>query len=76
MSLAHENMNKEKIFEFESFLEKEVASATKELEPLPEQSRKHLQKLVYTNLIDRFDSMIDHVFLDNALHEELLKEAV
>ncbi len=69
-------MRKQSIVEFESFVSKEVKSATLELEKLEEDSRKHLQKLVYTNLVDRFDSMIDHFLLDNSLDESLLTEAL
>jgi len=69
-------MIKDRIEEFQAFLDKEVSSATSELEDIEEKSRKHLQKLVYTNLVDRFDSMVDHVLLDNAFNETLLGEAL
>lgn len=69
-------MNIQKIEEFEAYLEREVASASSELENLEEESRKHLQKLVYTNLVDRFDSMVDHTLLDNAFNETLLTEVL
>jgi hypothetical protein len=62
--------------EFETYISKEVKLATAELTKLEENSRKHLQKLVYTNMVDRFDSMVDHVLLDNALSEKLLSEAL
>lgn len=69
-------MEKQSIIEFESFVNNEVQLAALELANLGEESRKHLQKLVYTNLIDRFDSMIDHFLLDNSLDETLLTEAL
>src|SRR5229473_2176268 len=69
-------MIKDRIEEFEAFLDGEVSSATSELEDIEERSRKHLQKLVYTNLVDRFDSMVDHVLLDNAFNETLLGDAL
>src|SRR5438132_9728167 len=69
-------MVKDRIEEFEAFLDSEVSSATTELEGIAETSRKHLQKLVYTNLVDRFDSMVDHVLLDNAFNETLLGDAL
>lgn len=50
--------------------------AAKELESLEEGSRPHLQKLVYTNLVDRFDVMIDKTILDNCLEPLLLDESL
>ena len=69
-------MEKQSISEFETFVNNEVQLAAHELAKFGEESRKHLQKLVYTNLIDRFDSMIDHFLLDNSLDETLLTEAL
>lgn len=69
MDLTHVN-------EFEKFLKQEVKEATQELEGLAEGSRKHLQKLVYTNLVDRFDYMIDKTFITNSMHENLLDDAL
>jgi hypothetical protein len=62
--------------EFENFVSAEVAEAAKELDKLTEQSRKHLQKLTYTNLVDRFDVMIDKTIISNALHESLLDDCL
>lgn len=62
--------------DFENYLSTEVGAASGELDGLEERSRKHLQKLVYTNLIDRFDSMVDQVILDNGLLEPLLTESL
>lgn len=69
-------MNCSRIEEFSAYLDREVANAERELGLLAEQSRKHLQKLVYTNLVDRFDSMVDHFLLDNCLHQTLLDESL
>ena len=69
-------MNRNRIEEFSAYLDREVANAVKELGQLPEQSRKHLQKLVYTNLVDRFDSMVDHILLENCRHKTLLDESL
>ena len=69
MDLTHIN-------EFEKFLKQEVKEATDELEGLAEGSRKHLQKLVYTNLVDRFDYMIDKTFISNSMHDNLLDDAL
>ena len=62
--------------EFERFVSAEVKEAAKELDKLTEQSRKHLQKLTYTNLVDRFDVMIDKTIISNALHESLLDDCL
>lgn len=68
-------MNKSKFVDFNKFLEKEIIPATTDLEKLDDASRKHVQKLVYTNLVDRFDSMIDETILDNCREEYLVDEA-
>jgi len=69
-------MNLTYIKEFEDFINKEVHAATQELNGIAEDSRKHLQKLVYTNLVDRFDYMIDKTIISNAMHERLFDEAI
>jgi hypothetical protein len=67
-------MNYQRLDEFLAFLDREVSSAVSELQNVAEQSRRHLQKLVYTNVSDRFDATVDHSLLDNALEEPLLSE--
>jgi hypothetical protein len=47
-------MELQHIDEFKQFVVSEVKNASQELEGLAEGSRPHLQKLVYTNLVDRF----------------------
>ena len=69
-------MNLRNVLDFEKFVKGEVTKATNELEGLAEGSRNHLQKLVYTNLVDRFDVMVDKTILDNALHDRLLDDAL
>jgi hypothetical protein len=69
-------MNKKRIQEFDSYLNNEVSSAINELNKINESSRRHLQKLVYTNLVDRFDHFIDHLVLDNYLNQKLFDEAL
>ena len=56
-------MNLRNVLDFEKFVKGEVTKATNELEGLAEGSRNHLQKLVYTNLVDRFDVMVDKTIL-------------
>ncbi|NMH67032.1 hypothetical protein [Shewanella salipaludis] len=69
-------MNLQNVLDFEKFVKGEVKKATEELAGLQDGSRNHLQKLVYTNLVDRFDVMVDKTILDNALHERLLDDAL
>ena len=65
------------IEEFREFLNKEFLSAANELENITSESgRKHLQKLVYTNLVDRFDYMVDQALIENWSHETLVSDAV
>ena len=68
-------MDKSALNEFSKFLEKEITPALDEIENLEEANRKHLQKLVYTNIVNRFDSMIDQLLLENCRNADLIKEA-
>jgi aminopeptidase N len=68
-------MNTEPISEFQRYLEKEVLPATTDLEKLEDANRKHVQKLIYTNLVDRFDSTIDSTLLKNCRTDYLSAEA-
>lgn len=68
-------MNNKRIVNFKKFLTKELIPATDDLEKLEDKHRKHIQKLVYTNLVDRFDSMVDGMLLDNCREEYLVSEA-
>lgn len=68
-------MNPESILDFKKYVEKEIRPAAAELEDLDDSRRKHLQKLVYTNLVNRFDAMVDIAILDNATEESLIKRA-
>jgi hypothetical protein len=65
-------METKSIKEFTQFVDREIEPALKDIGKLPVNSRKHLQKLVYTNLVDRFDSTIDQLLLDNCRHGELI----
>ena len=46
-----------------------------DLERLETRNRKHVQKLVYTNVVDRFDYLIDKLLLDNCREELLISKA-
>jgi len=67
-------MDYRQINDFLAFVDGDIASAVAELKIVAEPSRKHLQKLVYTNVVNRFDSTVDHLFLDNSLEEPMLSE--
>ena len=69
-------MNTEAISDFTKYVDKEILPATKELEKLEDKYRKHLQKLVYTNLVNRFDAMVDNAILDNCKEGSLLERAI
>jgi len=74
-SLLGRKLNKEALKEFGDFVAGEIEPAITEIGGLAENSRKHLQKLVYTNLVDRFDSMIDRLILDNCRNDGLIEAA-
>lgn len=68
-------MNTTQIRDFTKFLDKELVPAIQDLEKLADANRKHVQKLVYTNLIDRFDYLVDKLILDNCREELLVSKA-
>lgn len=65
---------------FLDFCQNDIQSAIKELGKIKtEQNRKHLQRLVYVNLINRFDYLIDKLLLwlvinNKHLRDEVLKD--
>jgi hypothetical protein len=61
---------------FRKFLNTEVVAAADELDTLRDRNRKHLQKLVYTNCVDRFDALIDSIILENCKSEYLTERAL
>lgn len=69
-------MKTERFDEFKKFVDGVILPATDDIEKLGDVHRKHVQKLVYTNLVDRFDAMIDGVILDNCRNEHLVEEAM
>jgi len=68
-------MDTAKIKEFREFLDKELIPAADDLEKLADAHRKHIQKLMFTNLVDRFDSMVDGMLLYNCREDFLVSEA-
>jgi hypothetical protein len=68
-------MNTARIQDFTKFLDKELVPGIADLEKLMDANRKHVQKLVYTNLVDRFDHLVDQLILDNCREEDLISKA-
>ncbi len=59
--------------DFKKYVEKQIAPSVEDIADLDDKSRKHVQKLVYTNLVDRFDVMVDHLILDNCRSEFVIE---
>ena len=68
-------MKTERIYDFNRYVKQEILPATEDLGNLDDKNRKHVQKLVYTNLVDRFDSLVDGLLLDNCRSGYLTAEA-
>lgn len=67
----------EHIEKFEKFINQEIESAVSELAKIQtESNRKHLQRLVYINLVNRFDSLVDSLLLKISLIESEFKNRV
>jgi len=69
-------MDVSRISEFKLFIAQQVTPALNDIENLEEKNRKHLQKLVFSNLVDRFDHLVDKLILDNCREDVLVKKAV
>ena len=69
-------MNKEPIKEFRRYITKEIEPAIEDLGNLDEKSRVHIQKLMYTNLVDRFDTMIDTLIMTNCREESFVERSL
>jgi hypothetical protein len=68
---------KETISKFEDFTNTEVGAAVKELEGITtESNRKHLQRLVYVDLINRFDALVDSLLLQFSILDGEFKKKV
>lgn len=65
------------ISKFETFINSEIDSAVKELAKIKvESNRKHLQRLVYVNLTNRFDLLIDALLLKYSVVDGEFKQKV
>lgn len=71
------NEIQETIVKFQDFAGGEVGAAVKELEGIKtESNRKHLQRLVYVNLVNRFDALVDGLLLQFSVREGDFKKKV
>jgi hypothetical protein len=68
-------VNTAAVKDFQRFVKKEVLLAIADLGKLSEAQRIHVQKLVYTNLVDRFDTLVDTTILCNCREDVLVDEA-
>jgi hypothetical protein len=64
-------MNIDPIKELRRYIDKQINPSLDDIKGLGEASRKHVQKLVYTNLVDRFDVMVDHMVMENCRSESI-----
>jgi hypothetical protein len=58
-----------RVVEFKKYIDTQITPSISEIKGLNDSSRKHVQKLVYTNLVDRFDVMVDTAILTNCRSE-------
>lgn len=64
------------ILEFEEFIEQQLRVAIENIRDLRTSARTHIQKLLYTNLVDRFDVTIDKAILTLSKHPPLSNELI
>jgi hypothetical protein len=68
-------METNQLQDFTKYVDVQILPATTDVGNLDDPNRKHVQKLIYTNLCDRFDAMIDGTILDNCRVESLVTQA-
>lgn len=61
------------IEDFKKYVETQITPSVSEIRGLNDSSRKHVQRLVYTNLVDRFDVMVDVAILANCRSEFVIE---
>jgi len=69
-------MNTKALSDFKRFVTNDIVKAAEELEGLNKTPQLHLAKLVYTNLINRFDAVLDQCILDNCREPSILNKAL
>lgn len=67
-------MNLSAGIEFKKYIDKQIVPSVEDIKELDDNSRKHVQKLVYTNLVDRFDVMVDYTILENCRSDFIIDE--
>ena len=67
---------KKRIITFQKFINDQILTAIDELNFLDDSQRVHLQKLVFTNLVDRFDTLVDDLLILNGRTDPLLEQAL
>ena len=68
-------MNGSAASDFLAYVESQIQPSIDDIKGLADNSRKHVQKLIYTNLVDRFDVMVDRSILENC-RSEFVMEAI
>ena len=68
---VRESINLNFIEEFSEFIKNDLTPATKELDLLTDNNRIHIQRLIFTNLVDRFDYTLDKTLLGLVSHPKL-----
>ena len=66
--------NKKIIEQFLEFIVNDVEPAFKEIKKLSDANRIHVQRLVYTNVVDRFDYLLDNVLLSSVTIDPILND--
>lgn len=66
-------MDTSRIDAFKNYVDTQITPSVSEIKGLNDNSRKHVQKLVYTNLVDRFDVMVDTAILTNCRSEFVIE---
>lgn len=61
--------------DFSEFVDNEIVPSISELEKLSAGNRIHLQKLIFTNLVDRFDYAVDKTLLD-FIHHASIRDSI
>ncbi len=66
----------DEISNFVSYLNEDITSAIKELKGVPDKNRRHLQKLVFVDVVNRFDSMVDSLIVSYATDDSDFRRSI
>jgi len=70
MMVTDRTVQQKKIYEFVEYLDNEISPVITELENLEASNRIHLQKLVYVDAANRFDTLLDGLLIIFALDRD------